>query len=220
MKKLLIGTVIASAAIVVPATLAGATDGSLSFGQNCSGVTVTVQSKWDGGSLDIHIDAPVNGGGEVGPLQTVTFPFGWNGMNKMHVVVWTTNGHLNGQPPMTRFSHDFVLSEDCGSNTTTTPPPTTPPTTTCDQASPPQDDCGTTTTTAPELTTTTVVASTTTTSPPRVVNTPPEGPARTQHTVPNRLPATGAGDAVLWTIVGLLVLTTGVILFTQRRRSS
>lgn len=241
MKRLLIGLTVAAGAVVLPAHLAGATDGDLTFRQNCDAAIVVVTSHYAEGVIHVNIDAPVNGGGDVAPLETKEFPFGWNGMNTMHVVVSSSNGHLNGKAPGATFDHTFHLSENC--TTPTTPVPTTPPTTTCEQAIPGRADCTGPTVppvattvgpcvtapvqgqpgwdpcgdcnTTPEICAGFLSSTTTSAAPPAVAI--QQGPPRT---TPHKLPATGAGDVAIFTGAGVLLIITGVILRRQCRKTA
>jgi hypothetical protein len=225
---------------------ASATDGNVTAAHDCTGVTITVTSHYDGGPIHIVIQIPPSPSTfDVAPLQTVTFRQNWSGATHLHATVTSSNGHLNGQAPGSRIEFDFVKPDGCGGTTSTAPAPTS--TTTCSQAIPPRGDCGGTATTVATtipptpLTTLPMVASSVVRSPdttaPAVPSsgTPdrgsapaPSGPATTacvptggQLTPgarPCTLPTTGGGDVLLvvGVVAGFLILV-GLVLVTAKR---
>lgn len=225
------------------APAAFATDGSLSYSQDCTAGYVTVVSHWDGGAIHVLVDNPAGGATfDVPPLGTKTVRLGFNGASSFLTRTSSSNGHLNGQPPGTVFEHRFTQTGDCTPPSTTAPSPTT---TTCTQAIPPRDDCGTpppSTTIPPTPTTLPMVESSVVQSPdttaPAVPSTgeatrggAPAAPAGPSTTVcvptggqltpgarPCTLPTTGGGDVLLLVgaIAGFLILV-GLILETAKR---
>lgn len=236
--KVLLAAGVATTAVTALASPAFATDGSLTYGQDCDNVYVTIVSHYSEGPIHIRIDAPVNAGMDIPPLGSHTFPFGWNGATTYSVIVTSSNGHLNGEQPGHEFHHTFTKDKDC--TTPTTPAPTTPPTTTCEQAIPQRTDCGGPTTTinpcvtAPQPgqpgydpcgdcstpamcpVTTLPPETTTTTAPPAVSivqQTPP--PPR----APTKLPPTGNGMIIFWVALGLLAVGTAFRIAHRIERS-
>lgn len=208
-----------AAVVVLAASPAGATDGTVSYGQTCSMATVTVASSWDGGTIHGVIHGPIPEiVFDVAPLGSTPVTFKII-PSPLTVTVSSSNGHLHGE-----LTHTFT-ADPCGTPTTA-PAPTS--TTICNESSPPPNPCAeaTTTTTAPPET---APPETATTAPPETA--PPEtapppavtvrpGPPRTAPpaTTPPLLPATGAATNAL---VALVVATLGLgawFVYIGRRR--